>query len=104
VLFWDRLVLHGAARPGCNGCSGGLATVLGAAEARRAAPSALYIVAGTALWIAIVQSGIHASIAGVVVAATVPARPRIAPREMKHEVRNTVGELDADRPGRSDQP
>jgi NhaA family Na+:H+ antiporter len=55
-----------------------------------------YIVAGTALWIAIVQSGIHASIAGVVVAATVPARPRIAPREMKHEVRNTVGELDAD--------
>lgn len=54
-----------------------------------------YIIAGVALWVAIVQSGIHASIAGVVVAATVPARPRIPPREMRREVRKIVKDVDA---------
>ncbi|MGB5775096.1 MAG: Na+/H+ antiporter NhaA, partial [Sedimenticolaceae bacterium] len=39
----------------------------------------LYGAAGVALWVAIVQSGIHASIAGVIVAIAVPARPRIRP-------------------------
>mgnify|MGYP001829193320 FL=1 len=39
----------------------------------------IYVFVGVGLWAAIVQSGIHASIAGVIVAATVPARPRIKP-------------------------
>ena len=39
-----------------------------------------YILAGVALWVAIVQSGIHASIAGVVVAATVRLGRRQRPR------------------------
>lgn len=54
----------------------------------------LYAAAGVVLWIAIVQSGIHASIAGVVVAATVPARPRVPPEELKREVGNVVSAFD----------
>ncbi len=52
----------------------------------------LYAAGGVLLWIAIVQSGIHASIAGVVVAATVPARPRIRPSSVPHKVRGMVEE------------
>lgn len=50
----------------------------------------LYLVAGICLWGAIVQSGIHASIAGVVLAATVPARPRIGPGKMKRGLRRAL--------------
>jgi NhaA family Na+:H+ antiporter len=69
-----------------------------------------YIVGGIALWVAIVQSGVHASIAGVVVAATVPARPRLRPRAMRRwifdeaakvppeaEPRDVLGEADTHR-------
>jgi len=56
----------------------------------------VYLIAGTALWAAIVQSGIHASIAGVIVATTVPARPRIPPRKLKQKVRNVFDGVDAD--------
>jgi NhaA family Na+:H+ antiporter len=54
----------------------------------------IYVFVGVGLWAAIVQSGIHASIAGVVVAATVPARPRIKPATLKHEVNSVVSDLD----------
>lgn len=54
-----------------------------------------YAVGGILLWAAIVQSGIHASLAGVIVAATVPARPRVHPAEVKAEVRQAAEELSA---------
>jgi len=54
----------------------------------------VYAVVGVGLWAAIVQSGIHASIAGVIVAATVPARPRIKPAMLKDEVKSAVSDLD----------
>lgn len=54
----------------------------------------LYVLVGIALWVAIVRSGIHASIAGVVVAATVPARPRLAPQKVQGRVRSVVAGVD----------
>jgi NhaA family Na+:H+ antiporter len=54
-----------------------------------------YTLVGVGLWVAIVQSGIHASIAGVIVAATVPARPRIQPGKLEQEVRSTLFDVDA---------
>ena len=56
----------------------------------------LYGAAGVALWIAIVQSGIHASIAGVIVAIAVPARPRIRPGKLKREVKSVVSSVDGE--------
>lgn len=58
----------------------------------------MYILSGIALWAAIVQSGMHASIAGVIVAATVPARPRIPPRHLKKGVRKAVAKVNPDAP------
>jgi len=55
-----------------------------------------YALVGIGLWVAIVQSGIHASIAGVIVAATVPARPRIQPGKLEQEIRSTLSDVDAD--------
>ncbi len=55
----------------------------------------LYILVGIGLWIAIVQSGIHASIAGVIVATTVPARPRIPPDKLKQKVHTALSNVTA---------
>lgn len=55
----------------------------------------VYAIATLALWMAIVESGIHASIAGVVAAATVPARPRIRTGTLKRRLRSVVSEVPA---------
>ena len=46
----------------------------------------LYIAVGAMLWVAVLQSGLHASIAGVVVAMTVPARPRLGPSRLLYHL------------------
>jgi NhaA family Na+:H+ antiporter len=56
----------------------------------------VYMSGAILLWLAIVQSGIHASIAGVIAAATVPARPRIKPDAMKRRLREAVADVPAD--------
>tara|TARA_R110002167_G_scaffold201334_2_gene404931 strand:+ start:5644 stop:7026 length:1383 start_codon:yes stop_codon:yes gene_type:complete len=38
-------------------------------------PSA-YLIGGVAIWVAMLGSGVHATLAGILVAATIPARPR----------------------------
>lgn len=43
-----------------------------------------YVVAGTAFWLAVFESGIHATIAGVVLGLLVPARP-LAPTEVARD-------------------
>ena len=56
---------------------------------------ALYATAGIGLWIAIVHSGIHASIAGVIVAAAVPARPRLRPAALGRRIGGIVAKVSA---------
>lgn len=54
----------------------GLLVVLNAIGVRRTLP---YAVAGFLLWLAMLASGIHATIAGVIIAFTVPIRPKFEP-------------------------
>lgn len=50
----------------------------------------LYIVGGLLTWYAMLNSGVHATLAGVAVAMTVPARPKSPPRRMLREARHAI--------------
>lgn len=46
-----------------------------------------YLLVGIVLWVAILKSGIHATVAGVVVGLCVPARARLTLKQVRDEVR-----------------
>ncbi|MCB1704275.1 MAG: Na+/H+ antiporter NhaA [Halioglobus sp.] len=48
-----------------------------------------YAGVGALLWMAMLSSGIHATIAGIVVAFTIPIRPKFEPEVFVHRVRDT---------------
>lgn len=53
-----------------------------------------YFLVGGFLWLALSESGIHATIAGIFTAWTVPTRPKIKPSVFSHEMRNILDSLD----------
>jgi NhaA family Na+:H+ antiporter len=63
-----------------------------AARVRHPAP---YVMLGVALWLAFLHSGIHATIAGVLLAMTIPARTRIDETEFIREVRHSLDNFQA---------
>jgi NhaA family Na+:H+ antiporter len=57
-----------------------------------------YAVLGIGVWLAVFASGIHATIAGVLVALTIPVRTRIHPLELVTEGRQLLDDLNASSP------
>jgi len=55
--------------------------------------SAVYIVGGGLVWGAMLGSGVHAAVAGVLVAMTVPARPRAGPGWFLRRTRHLLDEF-----------
>ena len=72
----DRPVLHGRIAWGSLAAGGFVLLAIGANLAGFAVRWA-YALIGVALWVAVLLSGVHATIAGVLLAMTIPARTRI---------------------------
>jgi NhaA family Na+:H+ antiporter len=68
-----------------------LLVVLNASRVRRLLP---FLVIGIVLWFALHESGIHATIAGVVLALTIPVRTRINAEEFSSQARELLVEFD----------
>ncbi|KPV41507.1 sodium:proton antiporter [Thiohalorhabdus denitrificans] len=61
-----------------------------------------YFLVGIFLWLAMLQSGIHATLAGILTAWTIPARPKFDPRTFSRLVRQLMDRFDQKvSPGRS---
>jgi NhaA family Na+:H+ antiporter len=68
-----------------------LLVALNASRVRRLLP---FLVVGLVLWFALHESGIHATIAGVVLALTIPVRTRINAEQFSSQARELLAEFD----------
>lgn len=55
----------------------------------------VYIVGGAFIWLAMLYSGVHATVAGILVAMTVPARPKRPSRWFRRKTRRLIDEFES---------
>ncbi len=91
IAFFYTSDLHWAAL----GAGAGIVVLLVAANLLHVRRPEVYGVLGVLLWVAVLESGVHATIAGVVLAFTIPARFRIQGREFVSFARKAVDEFEA---------
>jgi NhaA family Na+:H+ antiporter len=73
--------------------AGAVLVLLIASNAMGVRHSAVYSILGVLLWLAVHESGIHATVAGVLLAMTIPARTRIDPNEFLERGRGILQEF-----------
>jgi NhaA family Na+:H+ antiporter len=57
--------------------------------------SGIYLLLATGVWLSVLVSGIHATVAGILVAMLVPIRAKIDPGNFMERARNRIAELDS---------
>ncbi len=67
--------------------AGGVFVVLVAANVAGVSWRSVYVLLGVVLWYCVLRSGIHSTVAGVLLALTIPARSRIEPAVFEDEAR-----------------
>lgn len=75
---------------------GGFAILAGLAVLNRLGfrNPAVYIIPGIVLWVLFLKSGIHATVAGVLLAMMIPTRVHLVPQEFAEEAHNALDEFD----------
>jgi len=73
------------------------ATFLGMLSLNRFGINAIlpYLLFGIVLWFFMLESGVHATIAGVIAAFAIPSKPKIAPSSFTNHTRNLMDEYDS---------
>jgi len=85
------------------GVAGVVFLILMAMNRARVQRTAVYVVLGIILWVAFLKSGVHATIAGVLLAMTIPARRRIDAPVFYERVKAMMVEFAEDlKPGRTE--
>jgi Na+:H+ antiporter, NhaA family len=77
------------------GLAAGLFVALLAANKLGVRHAAVYALVGVVLWLAVLASGVHATIAGVLLALTIPARTRIDESEFIDRVEESLADFRA---------
>lgn len=75
---------------------GGFAILAGLAVINRLGfrNPAIYIIPGVVLWVLFLKSGIHATVAGVLLAMVIPTRVYLVPKDFANDARDAVSEFD----------
>jgi len=68
----------------------GILIILNLGGIRRPLP---YMLLGAVLWIAMLQSGVHATLAGIFLAFTIPMRPKYDPARFLSQISEMVGKI-----------
>lgn len=75
------------------GIAGAIAAAILVLQWARITGTGFYIIAGTALWIAVLESGVHATIAGVALGLLTPSRPVIPRWQLRGAAKELAAEL-----------